>query len=120
MHDGVTAFPAAGEALARFRAGGGHVVLITNAPRPRQAVLKQLDRLGVDRAAYDDVLTSGEVSRGFLAARPGVKVLYVGPERDLALFDGLDVIVTETAAEANLIACTGLFNDETETPSDYD
>ena len=120
VHDGVTAFPAAGEALARFRAGGGHVVLITNAPRPRQAVLKQLDRLGVDRAAYDDVLTSGEVSRGFLAARPGVKVLYVGPERDLALFDGLDVIVTETAAEANLIACTGLFNDETETPEDYD
>ena len=119
VHDGVSAFPAAGEALARFRQGGGRVLLITNAPRPKKVVLQQLDRLGVDRAAYDDVLTSGEASRGFLAARPGVKVLHVGAERDLALFEGLDVVLTE-AAEAELIACTGLFDDETETPEDYD
>ena len=67
VHDGVSAFPAAGEALARFRAGGGHVVLITNAPVPRHVVLQQLDRLGVDRAAYDDVVSSGEASRSFMS-----------------------------------------------------
>jgi HAD superfamily hydrolase (TIGR01459 family) len=119
VHDGVSAFPAAGEALARFRRGGGRVLLITNAPRPKKIVLQQLDRLGVDRAAYDDVLTSGEASRGFLAARPGIKVLHVGAERDLPLFDGLDVVLSE-APDAELIACTGLFDDETETPEDYD
>jgi len=119
VHDGVSAFPAAGEALTRFRQDGGRVLLITNAPRPKKVVLQQLDRLGVDRAAYDDVLTSGEASRGFLAARPGVKVLHVGAERDLSLFEGLDVVLTE-APEAELIACTGLFDDETETPEDYD
>src|SRR5579871_2185907 len=95
VHDGVSAFPAAGEALARFRAGGGHVVLITNAPVPRHVVLQQLDRLGVDRAAYDDVVSSGEASRSFLAARSGVKVLHVGAARHLPLYDGLDVVLTE-------------------------
>jgi HAD superfamily hydrolase (TIGR01459 family) len=120
VHDGVKAFPAAGEALARFRAGGGRVLLITNAPRPRHVVLQQLDRLGVDRAAYDDVITSGEASRAFLGARPGVKILHVGAERDLALFDGLEVGLTEVAEDADLIACTGLFDDESETPEDYD
>ncbi len=119
VHNGVSAFPAAGEALARFRQGGGRVLLITNAPRPKKIVLQQLDRLGVDRAAYDDVLTSGEASRGFLAARPGITVLHVGAERDLALFEGLDVVLTD-APDAELIACTGLFDDETETPEDYD
>src|SRR5579871_169101 len=119
VHNGLAAFPDAGEALARFREGGGRVLLITNAPRPKAVVLQQLDRFGVDRAAYDDVLTSGEASRGFLAARPGLRVLHVGADRDRALFDGLDVVLTE-ADEAELIACTGLFDDETETPEDYD
>jgi len=119
VHDGVRAFPAAGEALARFRRTGGRVILLTNAPRPKRIVLEQLDRFGVDRAAYDDVLTSGEASRDFIAARPGVKIFYVGPERDLALLDGLDVVLTEVR-EAELIVCTGLFDDDTETPEDYD
>jgi HAD superfamily hydrolase (TIGR01459 family) len=118
VHNGVNAFPAAGEALARFRQAGGRVVLLTNAPRPKWVVVQQLDRFGVDRAAYDDVITSGEASRGFIAARPGVKVLYVGPDRDLTLLEGLDAVLTE-AADAELIVCTGLFHDDTETPDDY-
>src|SRR5258708_5884562 len=108
VHNGVNAFHAAGEALARFRQAGGRVILLTNAPRPKWVVVEQLDRFGVDRAAYDDVITSGEASRGFIAARPGVKVLYVGPERDLTLLDGLDTALSE-AVDAELIVCTGLF-----------
>lgn len=119
VHDGMKAFPAAGDALARFRDAGGRVVLLTNAPRPKRVVVDQLDRFGVDRAAYDDVITSGEASRAFIAARPGVKVLYVGPERDLTVLEGLDIVLTE-ARDAELIACTGLYNDDTETPEDYD
>ena len=34
LHDGRAAFASACAALTRFRAGGGTVVLITNAPRP--------------------------------------------------------------------------------------
>ena len=33
LHNGVAAFPAAVDALCRYRAGGGRVILITNAPR---------------------------------------------------------------------------------------
>src|SRR5438128_12416684 len=44
IHDGVRAFPAATAALARYRAEGGVVVLLTNAPRPKPAVVAQLDR----------------------------------------------------------------------------
>ncbi len=119
VHNGLAAFPEAGAALARFRDGGGRVLLITNAPRLKRQVIAQLDEFGFPRAAYDDVVTSGEVSRDVLRSRPGAMVFHVGPERGLALFEGLDVQLTG-AAEAELIVCTGLFDDETERPEDYD
>ena len=118
IHDGLLAFPAATAALARYRAAGGMVVLLTNAPRPKGAVMEQLDRLGVPRAAYDDIISSGEVARSLLATRGGVKVHHVGPERDLPLYDDLDVrLVGEE--ECELISCTGLVDDRSETPDDY-
>jgi HAD superfamily hydrolase (TIGR01459 family) len=118
LHNGVAAFPAAVEALRRFRAGDGRVVLITNAPRPAEPIRVQLRSLGVPDAAYDALVTSGDVTREVIAARPGVKLMHVGPARDLSFYDGLAVsFVAE--AEAELISCTGLFDDSTETPDDY-
>src|SRR5262249_38353671 len=66
-----------------------------------------------------DVITYGGASRDFIAAGPGIRVLYVGPERDLTVLDGLAVVFAD-ARDAQLIACTGLYNDDAETPEDYD
>src|SRR5690349_21488349 len=63
VHDGLQAFAAAGEALTRFRAGGGCVVLVSNAPRPGTAVLRMLDKLHVMRSAFDAIVTSGDLTR---------------------------------------------------------
>jgi HAD superfamily hydrolase (TIGR01459 family) len=118
VHDGVTAHTRACEALVRYRREGGKVVLITNAPRPKDDVVEQLDRLAVPRAAYDDVVTSGESARHVLAERPGIRIHHVGPERDLPIYFGLQV---EFGSEddCDMISCTGLFDDERETPDDY-
>src|SRR5215471_11508623 len=118
VHNGIAAYPQAGEALARFRARGGTVILVSNSPRPGQPVRGQLDRLGVIRAAYDGVVTSGDVTRGVLAQRPGANVFHIGPERDLSIFAGLDICFTSLAA-ADCVVCSGLFDDEVETAEDY-
>jgi HAD superfamily hydrolase (TIGR01459 family) len=116
VHNGVESFPAACEALARYRAAGGRVLLITNAPRPRGPILEQLDRLKVPRAAFDDLLTSGEVTRGLIPE--GAAVYHVGPERDMSLYQGLRLrLVGE--ADAEVVCATGLFDDELESPEDY-
>src|SRR6266705_2924137 len=95
VHNGVAAAADAGDALARFRERGGTVVLITNAPRPGERVARlTLDRLGVPRAAYDGIVSSGDVTRALIAARAGARVFHIGPERDLALFEGLDAPMT--------------------------
>ncbi|NLH79761.1 MAG: TIGR01459 family HAD-type hydrolase [Phyllobacteriaceae bacterium] len=118
IHNGVAAFPGAVEALRAYRAGGGRVVLLTNAPRPAEPIHDQLAKLGVPADAYDDLLTSGDVTREILMARPERAVLHVGPHRDLALYEGLPIeLVDDTRAEA--VVATGLYDDNVETPEDY-
>lgn len=118
LHDGLKAFPAAGEALTRFRERGGRVVLVSNAPRPGWLVVRQLDQYGVPKTAYDDVRTSGDLSREIVAEN-GMKAFHhIGPERDLGLFRGLDGRPAPLD-EAEYVVCTGLFDDETETAEDY-
>ena len=118
VHNGMTAFAEAADALARFRAGGGTVILITNAPRPDTAVQKILDGLGVSRDAYDAITTSGDVTRGIVEARPAERVFHLGPLRDRPIFDGLDVTFAPVET-ADYVVCSGLFDDTVETPENY-
>lgn len=117
VHNGVRAFSDASQALAAARARGLAVVLITNAPRPRAEVQAQLDILGVPREAYDRIVTSGDVTQDLIKVGAR-KIFHLGPERDLSIYDGLDVDIVEEF-EASAVVCTGLFDDDVETPDDY-
>src|SRR6201984_1706044 len=88
VHNGLEAFPEACEALHSHRSRGGTVILITNAPRPADSVQRQLRKLGVTDETYDAIVTSGDLARHFVAAHPGQKILWVGPERDSATHPG--------------------------------
>ena len=119
LHNGVTAYADAVDALIHAREAGLTVLVLTNAPRPKAAVVKQFDGFGVDHRGYDDIVTSGDATREYLAARPGTKALFVGTERDRGVFEGIGVTLAGDE-EAELIACTGLYDDTTETPEHYD
>ncbi|UMY18766.1 TIGR01459 family HAD-type hydrolase [Methylobacterium organophilum] len=122
LHDGTVGHRAAGEALIRFRGLEGsrarRVILVSNAPRPWPGVQTILDGYGVPREAYDAILTSGDLTRRLIAAHPAARVYHLGPDRDRPIFEGLDLtLVGEEAAD--LVVCTGLFDDDTETAEDY-
>jgi HAD superfamily hydrolase (TIGR01459 family) len=118
VHNGIEATVPAGEALHRFREKGGAVSLISNAPRPGAQVIKMLDRMGVPRSAYDAIVTSGDVTRDMVAKRAGEPFFLIGPERDHTIFTGLDAPFS-SVDDARYVVCTGLFDDETETPETY-
>ncbi len=118
LHDGVKAHAGAGDALTRFRARGGTVVLVSNAPRPGPSVIEILDGMGVARSAYDGIVTSGDVTRSQLEAEPERPYHWLGPERDWPLFHGLSA-ASVPLREARIVVCTGLVNDDRETPEDY-
>lgn len=118
MHNGVRPFEAACDACERFRQEGGIVLLLSNSPRPRDSVVQQLDRIGVPRSSWDVIITSGDVARSLISAYSGRAVVHLGPERDLPIFAGLDV-ERVGPDRADAIVCTGLFDDEHETPENY-
>ncbi|HSF63763.1 MAG TPA: TIGR01459 family HAD-type hydrolase [Paracoccaceae bacterium] len=131
LHNGVAPFPAAVAALQAFRAGGGRVILLTNAPRPKSSVVKQLERLGVPRDCWDDIATSGDAAQAALfSGAVGDRVFHIGPPKDNAFFtdiaddlgvspDALARITRVPLDQAQGIVCTGPFDDLTETPDDY-
>jgi len=118
IHDGKAAFPDACAALARFRAERGPVLLLSNAPRPGDDVVKLLDQLGVPREAYDGILTSGDATRAEMTRRGASAFHHIGPERDRTVWEGLPAREVQLTS-AEFILCTGLFDDERETPDDY-
>lgn len=94
VHNGVTAYPDAVEALMTYRADGGTVVLVTNSPKPRAGVESQLDSFGVPAACYDAIATSGDSARAAMyRGMVGRKVWFMGEwERDAGFFEPLEVI----------------------------
>ena len=118
VHNGLESFPEACEALHTYRSRGGTVILITNAPRPADSVQRQLRKLGVPDETYDAIVSSGDLTRLYVAEHPGRKMFWLGPERDNSIYRGLDA-VTAPLDQADYIVCTGLYDDETETAEDY-
>ena len=119
LHDGKQAFTEANVALRTFRERGGTVVLVSNAPTPAANVARVLDEKGVDRAAWDSIVSSGDLALGHIRAQGWNRLHHIGPERrDRAFFAELGG-PSVAIAEAEAMACTGLVDDRRETAEDY-
>ncbi len=131
LHNGKAPFPGAVAALQAFRANGGRVVLLTNAPRPKPSIVSQLATMGLPRDAWDEVVTSGDAAQyALITGAVGRRVHHIGALKDEPFFttfaDDLQPtvasespIIRTTLEEAEGIVCTGLADDLTETPDDY-
>ena len=124
MHNGRHSFPPAIDAVRRFRAGGGTVVFITNAPRPNGPIIEQIAALDIAPDAYDGIVTSGDVTIAAIIAEQDKAIFHIGPPRDHALFDAVRAktgaaVRLATLEVAELVVVTGLFDDRAETPADY-
>jgi HAD superfamily hydrolase (TIGR01459 family) len=117
MHNGLRAYPAAVAAMQAFRAQGGTVILVTNAPRPRGPVEAQIGRLGIPADAWDAIATSGDSARAAMyRGAVGQKVWFIGEDHDQSFFTPLKLIdqpldITRVDLdEAEGIVCCGPFD----------
>lgn len=117
VHNGVSAIPTAVEALQSYRKRGGLVILVTNAPRAREEVAKQLTHFGVPKDAWDDIATSGDSARAAMyAGAVGQKIWFMGQPFDQSFFDPLEIVdapveITQVRLEdAEGIICCGPFD----------
>jgi HAD superfamily hydrolase (TIGR01459 family) len=123
IHDGVNAFPHAVECLGRLRDAGKKTLLLSNVPRPNDAVRTMMRRMGIEDALYTDILTSGEAVRRALLSPPdkwwsvlGNRVYHLGPERDRPVLEGLPLTIVADPADADFVLNTG--PDDHRNPSD--
>lgn len=125
IHDGHKPYPDAVDCLTRLhdaRLGQGNsksIVMLSNAPRRSQGVIEAMIAMGIDRALYDHVVTSGELTWQALKSRRdpwhaalGRRCLHIGPARDHGLFEGLDIALVGQPEEADFIVNTGPWRDE--------
>ena len=115
LHNGLVAYADAVAALQRYRAGGGRVVLVSNAPRRNDAVIAQIAGFGVPEDAWDAVMTAGEALRLEIeeAADPwyaalGERFHHIGTERDANLLEGLRFRRAATPGDADFVLCCGI------------
>ncbi|MEO1557890.1 MAG: TIGR01459 family HAD-type hydrolase [Pseudomonadota bacterium] len=114
VHNGVHALPEAVAALQAYRKRGGKVVLVTNSPRPRAGVTKQLVGFGVPEDAWDTIATSGDSARAAMfRGVVGQKVHLIGYPGDERFFEPIGVVKNPIdiqivpLEEAEGIVCTG-------------
>jgi len=123
VHNGITSYASAVKALIDYRRNGGKVVLVTNSPKPRIGVEKQLLNFNVPKICYDTVATSGDSARtAMFKGAVGKKIFFIGEPRDQVFFDPISIIKSPIEIEqvsiqnAEGIVCTGPF-DGTADPS---
>ncbi|MBT9382935.1 TIGR01459 family HAD-type hydrolase [Pseudooceanicola sp. CBS1P-1] len=114
VHNGITAYPAAVAALEAYRTKGGTVVLVTNSPRTRAAVTKQLVGFGAPESCYDTIATSGDAARtAMFEGVVGQNVWFIGSQEETVFFEPPKILDNPMQInhvpldEAEGIVCTG-------------
>ena len=127
VHDGIRPYPGAIDCLRSMRDAGVTVMLLSNAPRPSSEVRSWLaEKIGVPADVYDDVMTSGDATAAALNRRDdpahaalGRRYYSLGPARNVSLFEAITGADAAEFDAAEFILCSGLYDDETDTPADY-
>ncbi|MBL4906462.1 MAG: TIGR01459 family HAD-type hydrolase [Sneathiella sp.] len=126
VHDGTKPYPGALDCMAKLREGGRPLLLLSNAPRTSDFVTEFLESIGVPASSYDHILTSGDMTRHVLKEKrhdflkaSDRKFYQIGAEKDRGVDDGLDYQRVQDLKDAHFIICTGLANDDEETPEEY-
>jgi HAD superfamily hydrolase (TIGR01459 family) len=118
IHNGKLAFATACEALQKFRQHGP-VILVTNAPVPKDRVTRLFPQLGVPMDCFDDVIASGDATRNELKLFAPGPVYRIGLEQDFGVYAGLPLDFSDDPATAKVICCTSLRDYPNGTPEPY-
>jgi len=114
LHDGTAPFPGVLDCMERLIAAGKRLVLLSNAPRRSDDVMRRITRIGVPERLYHGIMSSGEEAWLHLKHRDepfyaalGHRCVHIGSERDLEIREGLDLVFVDVPAEADFILNTG-------------
>jgi len=114
VHDGVNPYPGVLDCMQRLVDAGKRVVLLSNAPRRADDVVRRIAAIGVPGGLYHAVMSSGEEAWRHLQRRDdlfytglGKVCLHICSDRDLEIREGLGLAYVEDPGLADFILNTG-------------
>ena len=111
VHNGIKLYDHSIEVLGNLTTAKKDFVLLTNAPRPNENVVKFLKKIGLKKY-FENVFTSGEAAHKYLVCElDKQKFFHIGPPRDFDLFKNIEKNNVLNIEEADYLLCTGLFDD---------
>ncbi|HEV2187697.1 MAG TPA: TIGR01459 family HAD-type hydrolase [Stellaceae bacterium] len=114
VHDGVNPYSGVLDCMARLVEMEKRVVLLSNAPRRADDVVRRIAAIGVPAGLYHGVMSSGEEAWQHLQRRDdpfyaglGRICLHICSERDLEIREGLGLTYVEEPGLAEFVLNTG-------------
>jgi len=120
LHDGEAPYPEAIAGLAALKRCGKRVLLLSNTPSTALVLREELSALGFPPDTYEEILTSGQVTREMIGKQEnqGQSYYYIGPPEQSCLLAGLGYRSKTRLEEVGFLLVTGL-NDEHPDVADY-
>jgi HAD superfamily hydrolase (TIGR01459 family) len=114
VHDGVNPYPGVLDCMAKLVEAGKRVILLSNAPRRADDVVRRIAAIGVPGGLYHGVMSSGEEAWQHLKRRDdpfyaglGRSCLHICSDRDLEIREGLGLAYVADPGLAEFILNTG-------------
>jgi HAD superfamily hydrolase (TIGR01459 family) len=112
IHNGIKLHEEAINVLKQLSKLKKNFVLLTNAPRPNEAVKIFLEKLGMEKELRDYVFSSGEASLSYLKKEhQSQKFYHIGPPKDFDLFKDFKIYKSDKINESEYLLCSGLFEE---------
>lgn len=115
LHNGSQAFPGAFATLARLKAAGKRIALLSNSGRRTATNRARLAEMGFDVAMFDGIVTSGEATWQVLASRSeppwsglGRRCYLVTIGDDLGPVEGAGLKLVDRIEDADFLYMSGL------------
>ena len=111
LWDGIKVYPEALVTLNEIKKLDIPVILLSNAPRRASNVEKKLNRIGIDKSLYNEIISSGEICRNELISKrhqvPGNNYYFIGLNEDRDLLNNSSFHEVKEIDKANFILLTG-------------
>ena len=114
LHDGRVPYDGTVEALRLLRGSSKPVAIISNSGRRAEPNIARMDRMGIARDLYDEMITSGEVAWHILAAElprddPARKTrcFMITSGQGHSPIEGLNVEAVTSAGDADIVLLAG-------------